>query len=80
VGLLMFLFVQWWWAVLFIGVGFIVTSAFTLAPLGRRKQSEVEAQLTEVSDADTAEAADVAKHDPLDAGAVLDVRTEGADR
>jgi UDP-GlcNAc:undecaprenyl-phosphate GlcNAc-1-phosphate transferase len=80
VGLLMFLFVQWWWAVLFIGVGFIVTSAFTLAPLSRRKQSEAEAQLTEISDEDAAVAADVGKHDPLDAAAVLDVGTEGADR
>ncbi|HEX4058568.1 MAG TPA: MraY family glycosyltransferase [Galbitalea sp.] len=39
VGLLMFLFVQWWWAVTFIVVGFIVTSAFTLAPLGRRRRA-----------------------------------------
>jgi UDP-GlcNAc:undecaprenyl-phosphate GlcNAc-1-phosphate transferase len=78
VGLLMFLFVQWWWAVLFIGVGFIVTSAFTLAPLSRRKQSEAEAQLTEVSE--TEHPADVARRDPLDAGAAVELDAEGADR
>jgi UDP-GlcNAc:undecaprenyl-phosphate GlcNAc-1-phosphate transferase len=44
VGLLMFLFVQWWWAVTFIIVGFIVTSAFTLAPLGRRRRAWLIAQ------------------------------------
>jgi UDP-GlcNAc:undecaprenyl-phosphate GlcNAc-1-phosphate transferase len=75
VGLLMFLFVQWWWAVLFIGVGLIVTSAFTLAPLSRRKQSEAEAQLTEVSDDSPND--DVARRDPLDAEAALELGTEG---
>jgi UDP-GlcNAc:undecaprenyl-phosphate GlcNAc-1-phosphate transferase len=78
VGLLMFLFVQWWWAVLFIGVGLIVTSAFTLAPLSRRKQSEAEAQLTEVSDDSPND--DVARRDPLDAEAALELGTEGVDR
>jgi UDP-GlcNAc:undecaprenyl-phosphate GlcNAc-1-phosphate transferase len=39
VGLLMFLFIQWWWALAFIVVGFIVTAAFTLAPLGRRRRA-----------------------------------------
>jgi len=78
VGLLMFLFVQWWWAVLFIGVGLIVTSAFTLAPLSRRKQSEAEAQLTEVSEA--AQPEDVARRDPLDAGAAVELGAEGVDR
>jgi UDP-GlcNAc:undecaprenyl-phosphate GlcNAc-1-phosphate transferase len=44
VGLLMFLFVQWWWALTFIVVGFIVTSAFTLAPLGKRRRAVVAAR------------------------------------
>jgi UDP-GlcNAc:undecaprenyl-phosphate/decaprenyl-phosphate GlcNAc-1-phosphate transferase len=78
VGLLMFLFVQWWWAVLFIGVGLIVTSAFTLAPLSRRKQSEAQAQLTEVSDDSPND--DVARRDPLDAEAALELGAEGVDR
>jgi UDP-GlcNAc:undecaprenyl-phosphate GlcNAc-1-phosphate transferase len=45
VGLLMFLFVQWWWALTFIVVGFIVTSGFTLAPLGRRRRAKLMAQV-----------------------------------
>ena len=44
VGLLMFLFVQWWWALGFIVVGFIVTAAFTLAPLGRRRRARTMAR------------------------------------
>ncbi len=78
VGLLMFLFVSWWWAVLFIVVGFIATSAFTLAPLTKRKRAEVRAQRTDVEDAEPGE--DVAKLDPLDAGAVLEFGAEGVDR
>ena len=73
VGLLMFLFVSpWWWVAVFIGIGFIVTSAFTLAPLSRRKRTEAHAQLTEVADAAPGE--DVGRLDPLDAAA------DGAER
>jgi UDP-GlcNAc:undecaprenyl-phosphate GlcNAc-1-phosphate transferase len=82
VGLLMFLFVPPWWAVTFIGIGFIVTTAFTLAPLSRRKRSEAAAQRTEASD----EPYEVAQLDPLDAAALpLDAAlphkgTEGPDQ
>jgi UDP-GlcNAc:undecaprenyl-phosphate/decaprenyl-phosphate GlcNAc-1-phosphate transferase len=78
VGLLMFLFIPWWWAAVFIGVGFIVTSGFTLAPLSRRKRVEAAAQLAELSG--DAGAGDVAKLDPLDAAAVAEVGAEGVDR
>ena len=78
VGLLLFLFIPWWWAVTFIGVGFIVTSAFTLAPLSRRKQAEAHAQRTEVADAAPGE--NVAKLDPLDVAAVTQTGAEGIDR
>ncbi|HEX4442669.1 MAG TPA: MraY family glycosyltransferase [Galbitalea sp.] len=44
VGLLMFLFIQWWWALTFIVVGFVVTAAFTLAPLGRRRRARTMAR------------------------------------
>ena len=77
VGLLMFLFVQWWWALTFIIVGFLVTSGFTLAPLGRRKRAEATAQRT-ASNAVVGE--DVTKLDRLDAGATQPTEAEGADR
>ena len=73
VGLLSFLFISpWWWSALFILVAFGITSAFTLAPLGRRKRAEVRAQLTEECEAVPGE--DVTGPDPLDAGA--DVESE----
>jgi UDP-GlcNAc:undecaprenyl-phosphate GlcNAc-1-phosphate transferase len=78
VGLLLFLFIPWWGAVTFIGIGFVITSAFTLAPLSRRKQAEAHAQRTEASDAAPGE--DVARLDPLDSAAVVEVGTEGVDR
>lgn len=77
VGLLMFLFVQWWWALTFIIVGFLVTSGFTLAPLGKRKRAEAIAQRT-ASTAVVGE--DVTKLDRLDAGATQSTEAEGADR
>jgi UDP-GlcNAc:undecaprenyl-phosphate/decaprenyl-phosphate GlcNAc-1-phosphate transferase len=77
VGLLMFLFVQWWWALTFIVVGFIVTSGFTLAPLGKRKRAEAIAQRTA---AVNAPGVDVAGPDPLDAGATVKTGAEGVDR
>lgn len=79
VGLLMFLFVSpWWWVAVFIGIGFIVTSAFTLAPLSRRKRTEARAQLTELADAAPGE--DVASLDPLDVAAVVETGADGMDR
>jgi UDP-GlcNAc:undecaprenyl-phosphate GlcNAc-1-phosphate transferase len=78
VGLLMFLFVQWWWALTFIVVGFVVTSGFTLAPLGRRKRAEAIAQRTATVNA--VPGVDVAGHDPLDAGAIVETGAEGVDR
>jgi UDP-GlcNAc:undecaprenyl-phosphate GlcNAc-1-phosphate transferase len=79
VGLLSFLFISpWWWPALFIIVAFGITTAFTLAPLGRRKRAEVHAQLTEESQAHPGE--DVAKLDPLDVGAVAEAGAEGVDR
>jgi UDP-GlcNAc:undecaprenyl-phosphate GlcNAc-1-phosphate transferase len=79
VGLLMFLFVSpWWWVAVFIGIGFIVTSAFTLAPLSRRKRTEARAQLTELADAAPGE--DVASLDPLDVAAVVETGVDGMDR
>jgi UDP-GlcNAc:undecaprenyl-phosphate GlcNAc-1-phosphate transferase len=75
VGLLMFLFIPWWWAVTFIAVGFVITSAFTLAPLSRRKQAEAHAQRTEAADAAPGE--DVARLDPLDAAAIVEPGAEG---
>jgi len=67
VGLLMFLFVPWWWAAIFIGVGLVVTSGFTLAPLSRRKRAEARAQLTDVAAAQSGD--EVASLDPLDVAA-----------
>jgi UDP-GlcNAc:undecaprenyl-phosphate/decaprenyl-phosphate GlcNAc-1-phosphate transferase len=78
VGLLMFLFVQWWWALTFIIVGFLVTSGFTLAPLGRRKRTESLAQRTASNQAKPGQ--DVAGLDPLDVNAVTPSGAEGVDR
>lgn len=78
VGLLSFLFVPWWWALAFIVLGLVITSAFTLAPLGRRKRAEVIAQRTQAAEAPVG--LDVAKLDPLDAGAVIPSGSEGVDR
>jgi UDP-GlcNAc:undecaprenyl-phosphate GlcNAc-1-phosphate transferase len=79
VGLLLFLFISpWWWPALIIVVGFVITSAFTLAPLSRRKQAEAHAQRTEVGD--TAPGENVARYDPLDSAAASGTASEGVDR
>ena len=57
---------------------FGITSAFTLAPLGRRKRAEVRAQLTEESEARPGQ--DIAALDPLDAGAIVETGAEGVER
>ena len=78
VGLLSFLFLQWWWALTLIAIGFLITSGFTLAPLGKRKRAEAIAQRTKATT--PAVAKKVAKNDPLDAGAVVESGAEGVDR
>lgn len=62
-GALMFLFVAWWWALTAIVVGLIVCTAFTLAPLSRRKRIEAAAQSAPEADDE------LARFDPLDAAA-----------
>jgi UDP-GlcNAc:undecaprenyl-phosphate GlcNAc-1-phosphate transferase len=64
IGCLLFFFQPVWPAVVFLCVGLVVCTALTLAPLSRRKSSEVAAELTppDASGADVA-----ARLDPLDA-------------
>jgi UDP-GlcNAc:undecaprenyl-phosphate GlcNAc-1-phosphate transferase len=62
-GALLFLFVAWWWALTAIVVGLIVCTAFTLAPLSRRKRIEVLAQSAPAADDE------LARFDPLDIAA-----------
>jgi len=66
VGTLLFLFTDWWWALLVTVVGLIVCTIVTLAPLSRRKAAEAAVQ-----SADPAVASDsaLAPFDPLDAAA-----------
>jgi UDP-GlcNAc:undecaprenyl-phosphate GlcNAc-1-phosphate transferase len=68
IGCLLFFFQPVWPAVVFLCVGLVVCTAITLAPLSRRKSSEVAAELTppESSGADAA-----ARFDPLDAASQL---------
>lgn len=73
VGLLLFLFVDWWWALVVLLAGFLVCVIVTLAPLSRRKAAEVAIQSLSREETD---AADVARFDPLDAAA----RDEEIDR
>jgi UDP-GlcNAc:undecaprenyl-phosphate GlcNAc-1-phosphate transferase len=63
VGVLTFLFVPWWVALIFIAVGFSVTAAFTLAPISTRKRREAVAQNARQSDDGGVDAAEL---DPLD--------------
>lgn len=44
VGCLLFAFVPWWGATLFLAVGLVVCAAVTLSPLSRRKRLEAEVQ------------------------------------
>jgi UDP-GlcNAc:undecaprenyl-phosphate GlcNAc-1-phosphate transferase len=59
VGLLSFLFVQWWWALAFLIAGFAVTAGFTLAPLGKRRRAKAMAR---TATAPTAPASSAATH------------------
>ncbi len=63
IGTLMFIFFDAIWGVLFIIVGFIVSAAFTLAPLTRRKVVESSVQLANADDESEAAAS---RFDPLD--------------
>lgn len=63
VGCLLFFFQPYWMAIVFIGVGLVVCTSITLAPLSRRKATEAMAEL---SPANSAEAATSAHFDPLD--------------
>ncbi|HLU63034.1 MAG TPA: MraY family glycosyltransferase [Protaetiibacter sp.] len=78
VGMLLFLFVDTWWAALATVLGLVVCTILTLAPLSRRKAIESVAQST---DAAAAAAADVARFDPLDAAsATVDEPSDSAAR
>ncbi|WP_461964491.1 hypothetical protein [Curtobacterium sp. 24E2] len=63
VGCLLFLFVDWYWVVAFVAVGFTVCAVATFAPLGR-KRTEIAAQT-----ANRSAAAVDASLDPLDRAA-----------
>jgi UDP-GlcNAc:undecaprenyl-phosphate GlcNAc-1-phosphate transferase len=68
IGVLSFLFVPaWWWSAILILIGLIVTAAFTLAPLSKRKRAE--AQVQSAGKGSTAVDDAVARLDPLDAAA-----------
>ncbi len=62
-GTLLFLFVAWWWALAAIVIGLVICTAFTLAPLSRRKRIEATAQSARESEVT------LARFDPLDAAA-----------
>jgi UDP-GlcNAc:undecaprenyl-phosphate GlcNAc-1-phosphate transferase len=64
IGMLLFLFIDTWWAALASVLGLVVCTIVTLAPLSRRKAIETAAQST---DAAAAAEADLARFDPLDA-------------
>jgi UDP-GlcNAc:undecaprenyl-phosphate GlcNAc-1-phosphate transferase len=67
VGTLLFLFIQdWWWAALVTGIGLVVCTIVTLAPLSRRKAAEAAVQS---ADPAVASRAPFAALDPLDAAA-----------
>jgi len=51
-------------AIVFLAIGLVVCAVFTLAPLSRRKLTEAAAEL---APAGTAEAAETARYDQLDA-------------
>lgn len=69
IGMLLFLFIDTWWAALATVLGLVVCTIVTLAPLSRRKAIESVAQSM---DADAADAAVVARFDPLDAASEPD--------
>ncbi len=62
-GTLLFLFMAWWWALTAMVIGLIICTAFTLAPLSRRKRIEALAQSAPAPDDE------LARFDPLDVAA-----------
>jgi len=64
IGMLLFLFLDTWWAALATILGLVVCTILTLAPLSRRKAIESAVQS---ADAAVAAEAEVARFDPLDA-------------
>lgn len=64
IGCLLFLFFDAVWGVLFVIVGLVICTAYTLAPLTRRKLVEAAVQLARP---DEARGANVSRFDPLDA-------------
>jgi UDP-GlcNAc:undecaprenyl-phosphate GlcNAc-1-phosphate transferase len=66
VGCLLFLFFDAVWAVSFVAVGLVICTAFTLAPLTRRKAVEAAVQS---ASPDAAAHANASRFDPLDAAA-----------
>jgi UDP-GlcNAc:undecaprenyl-phosphate GlcNAc-1-phosphate transferase len=69
IGMLLFLFIDTWWAALATVVGLVVCTIVTLAPLSRRKAIESAAQS---ADAAVAAQTDLARFDPLDAASESD--------
>ncbi|QNO38520.1 undecaprenyl/decaprenyl-phosphate alpha-N-acetylglucosaminyl 1-phosphate transferase [Protaetiibacter sp. SSC-01] len=62
IGMLLFLFIDTWWAALATLLGLVTCTLITLAPLSRRKAVEAAAQSTPTD-------AELARFDPLDAAA-----------
>ena len=75
IGCLLFMFFDAIWGVLFIVVGLLICTGFTLAPLTHRKVVEASVQLA--SPNNEAEAA-AARFDPLDEAANDEVANDGA--
>ena len=75
-GSLLFLFTEWWWAGLVTGIGLLVCTIVTLAPLSRRKAVEVAVQS---ASPELAAEADVAQFDPLDAASAAEDELSPAD-
>lgn len=67
VGMLLFLFIDTWWAALATLLGLVACTIITLAPLSRRKAVEAAVQSTAAIAADSG----LARFDPLDAAADL---------
>jgi UDP-GlcNAc:undecaprenyl-phosphate GlcNAc-1-phosphate transferase len=75
IGCLLFFFDPYWMAIVFVAVGLVVCTAFTLAPLSRRKANEAVAEL---APAGSREAAATARYDQLDAASERRARTGAA--
>ncbi|MFI5061246.1 MAG: MraY family glycosyltransferase [Actinomycetales bacterium] len=69
IGCLLFFFDPYWIAIVFVAIGLVICTAFTLAPLSRRKLDEAAAEL---APAGTDEADATAHFDQLDAASEHD--------